>query len=134
MELSDTGTDHNRLCGDETWAHAAGHAFSCFRHPMCVAPKPAWLSDAQQLKRMADRAAAACPDDNDALQMRSIVYTHCGVPSADDLRQALRDRRRLLEMYEEGSAAQLGHARAAQAVEARLRARIAADVAAMKSR
>ena len=53
-------------------------------------------------------------------------------PSADDLRQALRDHRRVAEMYEEGSSNHLDHLRIAQTIEAQLRARIAADLAAMK--
>ena len=52
--------------------------------------------------------------------------------SADDLRQALRDRRRVAGMYEEESSFHLDHLRIAQKIEARLRARITADLAAMK--
>ena len=135
MELSDTGTDHNRLHGDEIWASAASNAFSCFSHPTCVAPKPAWFSDAQRLKRMADRAVAALPNDIESLQMRSVAYAEFGdgaYPSADDLRQALRDRRRIVEIFEEGSSVHLRHLRVAQEIEAQLRARIAADLAWMR--
>ena len=96
-----------------------------------------WFSDAR-LKRMADRAVAATPNDVNALQMRSLAYLgkHArgdgASPSADDLRQALRDRRRIADMYEEGSSERLGHLRLAQEVEAQLRARIGADLTAMK--
>ena len=70
----------------------------------------------------------------EALQMRSMAYARLGdgpSPSADDLRQALRDRRRIADMYKEGSSERLRDLRVAQKIEARLRARIAADLAAM---
>ena len=83
------------------------------------------------------RRPPAAVGDN-ALQMRSLAYLgkHArgdgASPSADDLRQALRDRRRIADMYEEGSSERLGHLRLAQEVEAQLRARIGADLTAMK--
>ena len=135
MELSDTGTEYNRLQGDETWARAACHAYTCFfggdelaavDQTICVAPKPAWFSDARRLKRMADRAVAALPNDPGVLQMRIVAYADFGdgaSPSADDLRQALRDQRRLVEI--EGRPL---HLERAQKIEADLRARIAADL------
>jgi hypothetical protein len=133
MELSDMGTDHNRLHGDEIWANAASGAHACFSHPKCVAPKPAWFSDAQRLKRMADRAVAALPNEITPLQMRSTAYAGSASASADELRQALRDRRRLAEIFEEGnSGVHVYHSQMAQRIEAQLRARIAADLAAMK--
>ena len=106
MELSDTGTDHNGFMATRPGL-ARQHAYSYFSQPTCVVPKPSWFTDALRLKRMADRAAAACPNDNEALRMRSLAYLgkHArgdgASPSADDLRQALRDRRRIAEMYEE---------------------------------
>lgn len=142
MELSDTGTKYNRHCGDKTWAQAASNLYSCFTQPECVAPKPAWIRDFEQLKRMADRAVAVLPDEHPgslvSLQMRSDAYFGDGGASvsANDLRQALRDRRRLVEMFKEsvkdGSSQSAFHERKMQRIEAALRARIAADLAAIK--
>ena len=87
---------------------------------------------------MADRAVAALPNEVNALEMRCMAYlgVHAcddgASPSADDLRQALRDRRRCAEMYDEGSSVHLAHLRRAQEIEVLLRLRIAADLAAMK--
>ena len=60
MEITDTGTTYNRQFGDERWARATSSAFDCLCR--CDAPKPAWFTDTQQLKRTADRAVAALPE------------------------------------------------------------------------
>jgi|MDTA01.1.fsa_nt_gb tetratricopeptide (TPR) repeat protein len=112
------------------WANAASLAFSCF--VQCDdAPKPAWFTDTQQLKRMADRAIAAMPDNHLALQMRikACRRTPMNVSTMDDLRQALRDVRGCLASLEEGSEQ---YSRFAVALEAEIRKRIAEDLAALK--
>ena len=72
MDLTDTGTDFNLQFGDQRWAKAASSAVACLIQ--CDAPKPAWFTDTQQLKRMADRAVAALPDNYLTLQMRIEAY------------------------------------------------------------
>ena len=83
---------------------------------------------------MADRAVAACPGDINALQMRSNAYAHPGNPtiSADDWRQALRERRQMIDMLPEGTPLHEETVRTAQLIEAQLRARITADLASLK--
>ena len=132
MELTDTGTLWNRQYGDEKWATAASSAFSCIGQ--CDAPKPDWFTDPQQLKRTADRAVAALPDDFAALQMRIRAYRYTPMETApvDDLRQVLRDVRRLLAALNEGKPAFEHFSKRAASFEEELRKRIAADLAALK--
>ena len=90
----------------------------------------------QQLKRMADRAVAASPDnDFSTLQMRIKAYLRTPTESSpvDDLRQLLRDVRALLARLPTwGSSAREQNLRLAAHVEAELRKRIAANLAALK--
>ena len=132
MDLMDTGTRWNRQFGDEKWARAASLAYSCL--VMCDAPKPAWFTDTQQLKRMADRAVAAVPDDFNTLQMRIKVYQRTPIESwsMDDLRQVLRDARGVLASLKEDIPAYEQNSRVAAYVEVEIRMRIAADLAALK--
>ena len=80
---------------------------------------------------MADRAVAACPGKINPLQMRSCAYVKAH-PSADDLRKALRDRRQLAEIVQEGTVFHEYCVQTVQQIEAMLRARIADDLAALK--
>ena len=126
IELSDAGT--------EVWAKATFSVYELISRKECVVPKPAWVSDPEQLKRVANLAVAALPNNAGALQMRSLAYAqNYASVSADDLRQALRDRRRIVDMmrdmFEEGSAPHRRESERARIIEARLRARIAADLA-----
>ena len=83
---------------------------------------------------MADRAVAALPDDFAALQMRIKTYqrTPKDITPVDDLRQLLRDVRGFLTSFKEGSPAHEQNSRFAAGVEAEIRKRIAADLAALK--
>ena len=128
MELTDTGTAWNRQLGDKRWAKAASHAFACLLQ--CDdAPKPAWFNDTQQLKRMADRAVAALPDNYLTLQMRIEAYRRTPELdlSLDDLRQMLRDVRGVLASFKEGTPAHGQYSAVGAYVEAELRKRVAMD-------
>ena len=135
MELTDTGTEWNRERGDERWAEAASSADACLSMSSCLAEKPGWYTDTQQLKRMAERAVASLPGSINPLQMRAGAFArvidHEGrtlSPDVGDLRQALRDRRRLIEMHKESSPAHAVHLTAAQQLEVVLRVNILADL------
>ena len=132
MELADTGTPYHRQFGDEKWAKAASSAYNCLWQ--CDAPKPAWYTDTQNVKRMADRAVAALPEDFGALQMRVNVCSRTPKDSIplDDQRQLLRDVRGLLAALKEGSPAHEHNLKLAAEIEAHIRKRIAADLAALK--
>ena len=63
---------------------------------------PHWMCDGQKYRRVADRLIAAMPDTDTAggliaLEVRAMAYE---VPptSADNLRQAISDRRRLMDL------------------------------------
>ena len=138
MELSDTGTEFNREKGDHVWASSVSGVYACLVQPLCTAPKPAWFTDVEQLKRMADRAVAGSPGLMNPLQMRSAVYVMVH-PSADDLRKALRDRRQMVDLLQQSSylhAASMhaldANVKIVQHLEALLRARIADDLAALR--
>jgi len=133
VECTDKGTEWNRQYGDENWAMAASSAFTCLGQ--CDdALKPAWYTDTQQLKRMAHRAVAALPEDFYALQMRILAYqrTPIEIAPVDEIRQLLSDVRGLLASIKEGNAVHESNLRFAAHVEAELRKRIAADLAALK--
>ena len=75
------------------------------------------------------------PDETNALQMRSVAYSHPSDPtlSADDLRKALRDQRRVVELVKEASPADAADfEKPAQEIESLLRKRIAADLGALR--
>ena len=138
MELSEVGTMGHRALGEKGWAVPTASAFISLMHPSYseTTALPSWFSDAQELRRIADRAVAGDRCRN-TLTMRACAYSF--VPplrlgkfstSADDLRKALRDRRLLVELEEEGSEGRAEEMYRAQHLEAELRARIAADVAA----
>lgn len=107
MELSDAGTEWHAQMGDRVWAKATSGAFCCFYQPACTADTPAWFTDESQRRIFADRVAVVLPNDLNSLQMRATTYELQPNPSADDLRQAVRDRQhildRLLEIHAEGS-------------------------------
>lgn len=144
MELSDTGTDWAPITiADVCWAQAASNLFVTLgqqgvgkRAAKMHAPKLDWYSDIQQIKRMAERAVAALPDGSNeaALQMRSFAYSSPSDPSADDLRKALRDLRRVVELSKEASTAGALEilARRICRLESLLRKRITADLAALR--
>ena len=128
MELSDIGTAHHRLEGDNVWAHCISGA--------CVSldfggtmPKPAWFTDVQQRKRLADRAAAAAPDAMNVCMMRARAYEAEDDPTAEDLRVVLRDLRLCMQYQVEGSPGWLDEQGQIRRVEKRLRLRISLDVA-----
>jgi len=138
MELSEVGTMGHRALGEKGWAIYTASAFISLMHPSSseTAAVPSWFSDAQEVRRIADRAVAA-HSSRYTLTMRACAYSF--VPplrllkyssSADDLRKALRDRRLLVELHEEGSDDRTEEMDRARNLEAALRARIAADVAA----
>ena len=83
---------------------------------------------------MADRAIATLPKDVYALQMRIKAYrrTPIELSPVDDLRQVLRDVRGVLAATNEGSPAHEQYSGLAVRIEAELRKRIAADLAALK--
>ena len=125
---------------DEMVAQSASLLYLCLVQPSCAAHKPAWFTDRSQaglqtLKNMADRAVAALPTETMALQMRSSVYQMLpeSLVTAVELRQVLRGDRDVLKTLKEGSAAHAHQSGVAQLAEARLRLRIAADVAVMKT-
>ena len=138
MELSEVGTMTHRALGEKGWAIPTACAFLCLMHPSCseTTALPSWFLDAQEVRRIADRAVAADSCHN-TLAMRACVYGFV-LPlrlqkystSADDLRKALRDQRLLVELHEEGSDGRAQEMRRARKLEAVLRAQIAADVAA----
>jgi len=140
MEVSEVGTMGHRALGERGWAIYTASAFISLMHSSCseTTALPSWFSDAQEVRRIADRAVAAYSCRN-TLTMRAYAYSF--VPplhstprkystSADDLRKALRDRRLLVELHEEGSDGRTEEMENARKLEAVLRARIAADVAA----
>ena len=142
MELSDTGTKfHAWMSGciqrrddvpgvhcDESWSLAASQLFMCFTQSSCTVPRPAWFYDTEQLKRMAERAVTGQLNGT-SLQIRAGAYENQDEPSVADLRQALQDRQRILEMLPEASPQfQAQQQRIVQRVNSKLRARIAMDV------
>ena len=138
VELSDTGSLIRKQFAfstdaqEQVWAKAMTQLFGCFMSSSTV-PRPAWFGDVEQGKRLANRAVAALPDSGPALQMRASVYEKWGEPSAADLRQALRDRQRVLEQCPAGGSGVTTQRRAVDRLDSKLRARIAADVAAARS-
>ena len=134
MEVSDTGTLWHSVDGDRSWATAVSAVFDCFNKRICTAVRPAWLDgDLQVLKRMANRAVAADPDYFASLSMRAAVYGIDPDASADDLRQALRDYRRLVEIDALPAHPEF-YQQLVRQTEARLRKRIASDIAAERAR
>ena len=131
MELSDTDTGYGRRMGDGMYADAASRAFLC----LCLASnradveQPAWFTDQEQLKVVANRVVNKRPDSTEAMQMRAIVYSRRNDASAEDLRQALRDWRRFFELDLPPPRLEEAEGRL-EKLKGRLRARIAADVAA----
>ena len=141
MELSDTGTKYHAWMSiqhgrgnasdvhcDEAWSLAASQLFMCFVQSSCTVPRPAWFYDTEQLKRMAERAVSGQLNGT-SLQMRAGVCEDQDEPSTADLRQALQDRQRILEMFTpEGSSAAAAQQRMVQRLNSKLRAFIAMDV------
>ena len=138
MDLTDSGGTADRV---SMWSDAVSMAFMCLDHPAYVASVPAWFTDPERLKRMADRAVSAVPNGLGQLHMRAWAYaggTDCPHPqtvATEDLSQALRDLRRLVKMCKDtGFDRQwiVGLQGVAQRIEAELRTRfftrqIAAD-------
>lgn len=147
MELSDKGSDFQRDYShrdpniDGMWAQCTAKAFMCIenfsaeeKERIDPALLPAWWNDYETLKKMSDRMMLTLPDEGNTLVMRAIVYEYQEDPSAADLRLAIHARRRSMEEFEPGSGAARREAQRINAAEAKLRARITADVAAARER
>ena len=139
MDLSDLGTESH---DEETWADCAMGAFTCIWHPEGrgrSTPLPPQMDNASKIRLAADRVIAVHPDSFKAYQMRAYacglyeaVYDRRHVPT-NDLRQAVRDQRRVVELLiEEGNRPEdvQREQEYLRLAEAKLRERIAADVAA----
>lgn len=109
------------------WAKGLGSAFMCLVDPSCQAAVPPWYHDIQQLKLLANRAVSVAPGLTSVLLMRVMVCEMQEDPSADELRQALRDYQLLAGHVPEGRG---GAEKDMERVRDKLRARIAADIAA----
>jgi tetratricopeptide (TPR) repeat protein len=136
MELSDVGTEHHTKYGDAIWAQCASHVFIHLKalsmsnnpHLMKI---PSWVTDDVEARRIADRAIAARPDSPYTLRMRALACEAAG-----DLRQAIRDYKRIAELHMlPGNVDPEAKAVAEQSVrelEAKLKQQIAAKVAELK--
>lgn len=145
LDLSDRGTEfHN----EKFWAQCALGAFSCIFHPHGGAgtgienarlPMPAQMGDEGKLRLAAERVLAVRADTHIAYRMRAYAYGLYDVVYgerqvlAHDLRQGLRDQRRIVQMHiEKGDSPEItqGEEVILRVAEAKLRECVAADVAA----
>lgn len=137
MELSEeTQAVYGWLKCECIWAHAFAGLTLLIDAEWVTIDLPVWVEDDDQFKQMADRAVFACPTA-DVLRARVYVYEQQDDPSAADLRQALRDLRRIVEIWpdkdEAWRSSRAEYEDQAESTEAKLRARIAADVEAARA-
>lgn len=101
-ELSGPGTEQYEKVDPSCWAQATYQAWCCSIEKACPAPKPDWVADREQLKKIGDEMVELTPSFPDghpiqhaALHLRACSYFNEGKPSStSDCMQALRDWRR----------------------------------------
>lgn len=129
--------DVSKPAGGSNWSMAATHAFMCFCQPSCTAPEPEWMTDIQQLRLLAERAIYMISKDQVnyyfALQMRASAFEGQVDPSAKDLRQALHDRTTVMNWYRDDNPNKAIAVQFVENTKKKLRARISADVAAIRA-